>query len=178
VSKRPKRRHRTRLSSAAVGFAIENKKWRTVNDATGRINDNDDNQVILRLLDERIAEIARAVLSEISSNAPISTQPLDSSAIKLRGQLALIKAKEYITIREAALLMTCSDSHIRKLVMLVRKRITARRISFVELEGITVFTRHHLAHPLNSTARDAILCGVALGRWEKRGGKQVVEVKR
>ena len=96
-------------------------------------------QVILSLLDERIAEIARAVLSEISSNGPISTQPLDSSAIKLRDQLALIKAKEHITVREAAPLMSCSDSHIRKLVVLARKRKTARPIPFVELEGMTVF---------------------------------------
>ncbi len=73
--------------------------------------------------------------------------------------------------------MTCSDSHIRKLVMLARKRITARRIPFVELEGITVSARHHLAHRLNS-ARDAILCSVLLADGKKRGGKQVVEVKR
>jgi hypothetical protein len=51
--------------------------------------------------------------------------------------------------------MTYSDSHIRKLVMLARKRITARRISFVELKGITVSARHHLAHRLNRAARDA-----------------------
>jgi hypothetical protein len=74
--------------------------------------------------------------------------------------------------------MTCSDSHIRKLVMLARKRITTRRISFVELEGITVSAHYHLAHRLNRAARDAILCSVLLADGEKRGGKQVVEVKR
>lgn len=137
-----------------------------------------NNQVILSLLDERIAEIARAVLSEISSNGPISTQPLDSSAIKLRDQLALIKAKEYITVREAALLMTCSDSHIRKLVMLARKRITARRISFCRAGRNNRFPSSPLGTSFEQHCARRDSLRRALGRWEKRGGKQVVEVKR
>ena len=94
---------------------------------------------ILALLDERIAEIARSVLDEAFSNATNKPQPPDDASAKLREQLKLIKAKEHITVREAALLMSCSDSHIRKLVMLARKRKTARPIPFVELEGMTVF---------------------------------------
>jgi hypothetical protein len=87
---------------------------------------------ILALLDERIAEIARSVLDEAFSNATNKLQPPDDASAKLREQLKLIKAKEHITVREAALLMSCSDSHIRKLVMLARKRKTARPIPFVE----------------------------------------------
>jgi hypothetical protein len=34
------------------------------------------------------------------------------------------------------------------------------------------------AHRLNSTARDAISCSALLADGKKRGGKQVVEVKR
>jgi hypothetical protein len=98
-----------------------------------------NNRDILALLDERIAEISRAVFDEAFSDAAISAPLHDDSIAKLRAQLALIKAKEHITVREAALLMSCSDSHIRKLVMLARKRKTARPIPFVELEGMTVF---------------------------------------
>ena len=94
---------------------------------------------ILALLDERVAEIARSVLDEAFSNATNKPQPPDDASAKLREQLTFIKAKEHITVREAALLMGCSDSHIRKLVMLARKRKTNRPIPFVELEGMTVF---------------------------------------
>ncbi len=91
----------------------------------------------LGLLDKRIAEIAGAVFDEtFRKQVP---EPRDDASAKLREQLTFIKAKEHITVREAALLMSCSDSHIRKLVMLARKRKTARPIPFVELEGMTVF---------------------------------------
>ena len=96
-------------------------------------------QDILALLDERIAEIARSVLDEAFSNATHKVQPPDDASAKLREHLTLIKAKEHITVREAALLMSCSDSHIRKLVALARKRKTGRPIPFVDLEGVTVF---------------------------------------
>jgi hypothetical protein len=96
-------------------------------------------QDILALLDERIAEIARSVLDEAFSNATHKVQAADDASAKLREQLTLIKAKDHITVREAALLMSCSESHIRKLVMLARKRRTNRPIPFVDLEGVTVF---------------------------------------
>jgi hypothetical protein len=57
----------------------------------------------------------------------------------LREQLALIKAKEHVTVKEAALLLSCSESHIRKLVARTRKGKTRRPIPFVDMEGLTVF---------------------------------------
>jgi hypothetical protein len=94
---------------------------------------------ILALLDERITEIARSVLDEAFSNATHKVQLPDDASAKLREQLKLINAKDHITVREAALLVSCSESHIRKLVMLARKRRTNRPIPFVDLEGVTVF---------------------------------------
>ncbi len=97
------------------------------------------NQELLVLLDARIGEIARAVFLECAGDTQASADPSDGASAKLRDQLALIKAKDHITVREAALLMSCSESHIRKLVILARKRKTSRPIPFVDLEGVTVF---------------------------------------
>lgn len=96
------------------------------------------NEQFLDLLDERIAHIARKICHEIAENVE-AIQPCSDASGTLRDQISFIKAKEHITVREAALLMSCSDSHIRKLVMLARKRKTARPIPFIELEGIIVF---------------------------------------
>ena len=96
-----------------------------------------ENEDILALLDERIEAIARTVFHEVIGE--VTAPSLDDSCVKVRAQLQLIKAKEHITVREVALLMSCSDSHIRKLVMLARNRKTRRPIPFVDLEGVTVF---------------------------------------
>jgi len=73
-----------------------------------------------------------------------SVQTSDDAATKLRQQLALIKAKEHVTVKEAALLLSCSESHIRKLVMLARKGKTRRPVPYIDLEGVTIFPRESL----------------------------------
>lgn len=98
-----------------------------------------NNEEFLALLDARIEEIARAVFLERIGDDPASAQPSNDASAKLREQLAIIKAKENITVREAALLLSCSESHIRKLVMLARKRKARRPVPFVDMEGVTVF---------------------------------------
>lgn len=99
------------------------------------------NQEFLVLLDARIEEIARAVFLERIGEGPASTPPSDDTSSKLREQLAIIKAKEHVTVREAALLLSCSESHIRKLVTMARKGKTRRPVPYVDLEGVTVFPR-------------------------------------
>ena len=79
------------------------------------------NQDLLVILDERITEIARAIVQEAIANGIAPVQPSDDRSVKLREQLSFIKAKEHVTVKEAALLLSCSESHIRKLVMLARK---------------------------------------------------------
>jgi hypothetical protein len=97
------------------------------------------NQEFLALLDARIEEIARAVFLECDSARKASAQPSDEASSKLREQLAFIKAKEHVTVKEAALLLSCSESHIRKLVMLARKGKTCRPVPHVDMEGVTIF---------------------------------------
>jgi len=102
------------------------------------------NQEFLVLFEARIEEIARAVFLECNAASMASAQPSDDAAAKLRLQLALIKAKEHVTVKEAALLRSCSQSHIRKLVMLARKGKSRRPVPYVDIEGVTIFPREAL----------------------------------
>jgi hypothetical protein len=102
------------------------------------------NQNILALLDERIAEIARTVFLECDGNGKASAHSSDDASAKLREQIAFIKAKEHVTVKKAALLLSCSESHIRKLVMLARKGKTRRPVPYIDLEGVIIFPREIL----------------------------------
>ena len=102
------------------------------------------NQDILVILDERITEIARAIVQEAIANDIAPVQLPDDRSAKLREQLAFIKAKEHVTVKEAALLLSCSESHIRKLVMLARKGKTRRPVPYIDLEGVIIFPREIL----------------------------------
>lgn len=94
---------------------------------------------LIALLIERVKEIAREAVREIADDRMTEEDTGNSAAAKLREQIALIKAKENVTIKEAALLLSCSDSHIRKLVKLATKGKSRRPIPYVCMEGITVF---------------------------------------
>ena len=110
------------------------------------------NHEFLVLLDARIEEIARAVFFEFDGTNKPSAEPIDDAPAKLRQQLALIKAKEHVTVKEAALLLSCSESHIRKLVMLARKGKTRRPIPYVDMEGLTIFPRESLLNWASPTS--------------------------
>ena len=110
------------------------------------------NPEFLVLLDARIEEIARAVFFEFDVANKASAEPLDDAPAKLRQQLALIKAKEHVTVKEAALLLSCSESHIRKLVMLARKGKARRPIPYVDMEGVTIFPRDSLLNWASPTS--------------------------
>lgn len=102
------------------------------------------NHEFLVVLDARIEEIARAVFLECERASNASAQPSDDAPATLREQLAFIKAKEHVTVKEAALLLSCSESHIRKLVMLARKGKTHRPVPYVDIEGITILPRESI----------------------------------
>lgn len=100
-------------------------------------------QEFVVLLDERIEQIARDVLQALIHDSALS-HASDEASARLRGQLELIKVKEHVTVKEAALLLSCSESHIRKLVMMARKGKSRRPIPYVDMEGVTVFPREML----------------------------------
>lgn len=97
------------------------------------------NQEFSGLLQERMKEIAREVFQEVIRDYTNPSSPADGAPAKLREQLALIKAKEHVTVKEAALLLSCSESHVRKLIALARKGKSRHPIPFVDIEGVTVF---------------------------------------
>lgn len=89
------------------------------------------------VLSRRMREIAHEVFREAAHDYLGQSNVADDAA-RLREQIALIKAKENITLKEAALLLSCSESHIRKLIKLALKGKSRRPIPSVPMEGVTV----------------------------------------
>jgi hypothetical protein len=83
-------------------------------------------------------EIAREVFQEAVREHLSQPRAVDDAPAKLRAQLALIKAKEHITVKEAALFLSCSESHVRKLLREARKGKSRRPIPCVDMAGVTV----------------------------------------
>lgn len=72
------------------------------------------------------------------------SRPIEQVApevLQLQRRLALIHVKKRISIAEAALLLNCSDGHIRNLVKKTKKEGTKIPIPFCDLDGVTVFNR-------------------------------------
>lgn len=99
-----------------------------------------NNQDILVILDERITEIARAIVQETIANSIAPVQLSDNRSVKPRTAV-VHKGEGTRNRKEAALLLSCSKSHIRKLVMLARKGKTRRPVPYIDLEGVTIFPR-------------------------------------
>lgn len=94
---------------------------------------------LVALLHLRIKEIAREAFQEFAWDYMAPPSSTEDAAGKLREQLAMIMVKERVTIKEAALLLSCSESHVRKLVKLALKGKSRRPIPSVDMEGVTVF---------------------------------------
>lgn len=94
---------------------------------------------IAKMLDQQSKSLARItdlVLAHISSAATVETS---DEAEQTRQALAKIKAKEFCTVSEAALLLGCSAQHLRNLV---QKAIDGRAeypIPYAGIDGPTVF---------------------------------------
>ena len=73
---------------------------------------------LLGSLDERIRRISKEVLLEHQAREqqPGNSSIADSEDEKLAVTLRRIMAKEFVSIKETALLLNCSDGHIRNLV--------------------------------------------------------------
>jgi len=99
---------------------------------TMSIESKDD---LLVLLDERIRRISQEVASELVGQPSQSSAALieDIEAANIQKALQRIMVKEFISIREAHLLLCCSDGHIRNLVDKARKKKTAHPIPFLDL---------------------------------------------
>lgn len=85
-----------------------------------------------------IADMVRSICLEVLSELQAHRHDESDPAAKLREQLDLIKAKENATVKEAALLLSCSESHVRKMVRLARQKKSNHPIPFVSMDGVTV----------------------------------------
>ena len=104
------------------------------------IENKDD---LVTLLDERIRRISQEVANEVLGKAPQPSDLFikDVEAANIQQALQRILIKEFISIKEAHVLLGCSDGHIRNLVDKARKKKTSQPIPFLDLDGVTVFQR-------------------------------------
>lgn len=103
----------------------------------------EDKDDLISLLDERIRRISREVVVEQQTRgqeASVSSVT-DSEVRKLSESLRRIMAKEFVSTREVALLLNCSDGHVRNLVGKAQKGKASNPIPYLDLDGVTVFPR-------------------------------------
>jgi Helix-turn-helix domain len=94
---------------------------------------------LLSLLDDRIRRIAREVLQ---TQLPSVAQPtVEQKSEQITAIQQRIMCKEFVSIKEAALLLNCSDGHIRNLVRKAQYGKASNPIPFLDLDGVTVFPR-------------------------------------
>jgi hypothetical protein len=107
------------------------------------IDEDSDNIAIL--LDERIRRISKEVLvQELASNKLSDVPIADAETQKLHQALQHIMLKEFISAKEAAILLNCSERHIHNLVDRARRQIGDHPIPFRKIGETTTFQRTEL----------------------------------
>ncbi len=96
--------------------------------------------MLIELPEAFINDLVEQVKQKLLLEFPPPEQP-DAAVSEMRRKLALIHAKERISVGEAALLLNCSDGHIRNLVKRAKKRHSKYPIPYCDLGGVTVFDR-------------------------------------
>jgi hypothetical protein len=98
------------------------------------------------LLDERIRRISREVLEQQLAQERGATDLLvvDQEARRLQQTLQRIMSKEFISAKEAAVLLNCSERHIHNLVDRARRQIDDDPIPFCKIGQTTSFLRTEL----------------------------------
>jgi hypothetical protein len=107
----------------------------------GSTETNQVKDAFITALEERIRAVAREVFAEqtVQGQSVAHLPSDDHTAQEIGKTLRMIRAKEFVTIREAHVLLSCSDGHIRNLVDKARKGKTSYPIPFLDLDGVTVF---------------------------------------
>ncbi len=107
---------------------------------------SDEKDGLMFLLDDRIRRISKEVVQELhgAHSESASFTGLDSELHKLGDALRRIMVKEFVSVREAALLLNCSDGHVRNLVNKAQRGKASYPIPFLDLDGVTVFSRAKL----------------------------------
>lgn len=94
--------------------------------------------------DRFIEELSERVRQKMLTEERQHHESLDSDALEFQHKLSRINAKQNISIQEAALLLNCSDGHIRNLVKKAKYKRTSHPIPFLDLDGVITFDREEL----------------------------------
>jgi hypothetical protein len=96
--------------------------------------------------DEHIRSISKQVLEEEFAKHQNfeGFVTADPEAIKLQRSLQRIMCKEFISAKEAAVLLNCSERHIHNLVDRARRQIGDDPIPFRKVGEVTTFLRTEL----------------------------------
>jgi hypothetical protein len=107
----------------------------------GSTETNQVKDAFITALEERMRAVAKEVFAEqaMQGQGAAHLTSDDHTALEIGKTLRAIRAKEFITIREAHVLLGCSDGHIRNLVDKARRGKTSYPIPFLDLDGVTVF---------------------------------------
>jgi len=96
--------------------------------------------------DEHIRSISKQVIEEEFAKREICEESVvsDREAIKLQQCLQRIMCKEFISAKEAAVLLNCSERHIHNLVDRSRRQMGDNPIPFRKVGEVTTFLRTEL----------------------------------
>jgi hypothetical protein len=97
--------------------------------------------MLIEMPDSFIDQIAERVKQKLEAPLPDSSEQVAPETLEMKRKLDLIRAKERISVAEAALLLNCSDGHVRNLVKKAKKKQGKRPIPFCDLDGVMVFNR-------------------------------------
>lgn len=98
------------------------------------------------VFDEHIRSISKQVIEEEFAKHQTCEGfvTVDPEAIKLQHCLQRIMSKEFISAKEAAVLLNCSERHIHNLVDRARRQIGDNPIPFRKVGEVTTFLRTEL----------------------------------
>ena len=101
---------------------------------------------LLISLDEHIRRISREVLEQrfASERQDAGCVVVDPEAQRLQQALQRIMSKEFISAKEAAILLNCSERHIHNLVDRARRQSDNHPIPFRKIGETTTFLRTEL----------------------------------
>jgi hypothetical protein len=105
-----------------------------------------EDENLLISLDEHIRRISREILEQrfASERQDAGRVVLDPEALHLQQVLQRIMSKEFISAKEAAILLNCSERHIHNLVDRARRQLDNHPIPFRKIGETTTFLRIEL----------------------------------
>jgi Helix-turn-helix domain len=105
-----------------------------------------EDQNLLISLDEHIRRVSKEVLEQrfVSEQQDAGRVVVDPEAQRLQQVLQRIMSKEFISAKEAAVLLNCSERHIHNLVDRARRQLDNHPIPFRKIGETTTFLRTEL----------------------------------